>query len=282
MSRIRIASHAYDVSHPFRDEREFADHLVGLISASLEQGARIVVFPEYACQALARLPGFDLARISAFAWKELFPRVLELSRAHQAIICAGSSPYEREPAVDRSGGPARFTNRALLAVAGREVVAEKRCLTPWETDFAEGGEPEVFEWDGLRVACLICFDSEFPEIAARLKRRDPHIVLYPSATADELGVARVTRCASARAVELGAVTVVSPLVGTEMSNPLVDINMGRCAVYFPAQEAFRGVQPAESALISSGFESLAVEIDRASLLKVKERDAETKPFSRYL
>jgi predicted amidohydrolase len=278
---IRISAHTYDVAIRHATPDAFESHFLGLLRQSLEEGSRVVVFPEYACYVLARVPGFtneagkvDNARISDFVWKRFFPKVVELSGKHRAILCAGSAPFTAQGK--------RVTNRALLAASGREIVCEKRSLTPWETDFAPGARTTVFEWEGLRVASLICFDSEFPEIAVELKRQQPHLVLVPSATSDRLGVERVCRSASARAVELGAITMVSPLVGTDLANPLVDVNVGRCAIYYPAQEAFRDETSRESAQFDSGLHSVSAVVDPAQLESAKKADSETKPYLKTL
>jgi predicted amidohydrolase len=69
----------------------------------------------------------------------------------------------------------------------------------------------VWEFGGVRFAVIICLDIEIPEISAKLRGRGVDVILVPSATETILGVERVDRCASARAVELGAIVgVCSP------------------------------------------------------------------------
>ena len=116
----------------------------------------------------------------------------------------------------------------------------------------------------------------------------------PSTTTDHLDHERVHRCASARAVELGALVAVSALTGTDENNPMVIENIGRCAVYFPAQEAFFKKSSGAStygnaitdgiktAIFTQGDQALRYTIDLDQLIKVKRMDSETKPFLRTL
>jgi len=103
------------------------------------------------------------------------------------------------------------------------------------------------------------------------------VVLVPSATETMLGVERVDRCASARAVELGVVVGVSHLTGTAESG-LIDENVGRTAVYFPSQAAFRD-EPrwVEGEVISSGTQTQRVVIDPRTFEVMRRMKQETNP-----
>lgn len=211
----------------------------------------------------------DMRGAADVVWGELAPELKSLSREYKALICAGTAPFFRGQILE---------NRALLWADGREIRYSKNHLTPWETDFTPGRNIPVFKWRGLRVAPLICFDVEFPEVAARLKKSGVDLILCPSATSDFIGSERVHRCASARAVELGAVVMVSPLVGRDLKNALVDVNVGSIGVYYPSQEVFRGVKTVKTSLYTSGWRAQSAVIDFGKVRAIKGRSKETRPF----
>lgn len=272
MAHLKIASHAFDVGVPYSSVTAFKQHFIGKITTSLDAGAEVVLFPEYSGYAVTKIPEYKTKEAMAkLIWTEIFPDVMELSKTYDALICAGTAPN-----IHRDSG--RFRNRAIIAASGKSIESYKRCLTPWETDFEPGSQPCMFEWKNFKFANLICFDVEFPEIASELKRFSPHFVLVPTATADQLGVERVARCASARAVELGAIVVVSALVGTDESNPLVAENLGKCSFYFPMQEVYKNHFPLQTPVYTTGDQVLMTDIDLDLISKVKRMDSETKPF----
>ena len=269
---MKISTHTFDISFRYASVQEFKNHFLGRITAALQSGSDIVVFPEYASYGLAKLPDYKTKEaIARVMWTEVFPEVMKLSQTYDALICAGTAPN-----LHKDSG--KFRNRAIIAASGKSHESYKRCLTPWEGDFEPGPTTLMLEWKGLKIANLICFDAEFPELSAELKRFSPHLILIPSATADETSMHRVCRCASARAVEIGAITVVSPLVGADESNPLVDVNVGKCAIYFPAQEVFSTQPSMESIVHSQGDHSLSYTLDPDLITRVKRMDSETKPF----
>jgi hypothetical protein len=89
----------------------------------------------------------------------------------------------------------------------------------------------LFRFRGGVVAVLPAFSIEKPEVAASLKKRAVQLVLVCVPVEDEEGAARVSRSASARAVELGAAVVTAP---PSSISP---------ALHLPAQKGFDLKQP---------------------------------------
>ena len=276
MTSLSVALHTFDIAHPIKSVTDFENDFFGMMEDSLLNGARVVLFPEYSAYALSQLVDYSTPeKISNYIWTQFYPKIIALSLKYSALIEAGTAPFVRI-------GSKQLSNRAILAASGKEIFSEKYALTPWESTLVSGEKVATFEWNGIRIANLICYDCEFPEVAVRLKKFNPHLVLVPSATYDRAGVDRVCRSASARAVELGAMVLVAPLVGTDLANPVVDINLGRCAIYFPAQETFRHETSLETEIFTSGRHSLLKTIDLDHLIEVKKLDQETKPFLKHL
>jgi len=282
MNAISYCVSTFDVGSKISSTADFEALFFEKIRASIQRGERLFVFPEYSAYILAQVFAHSdpkaLARdISNYYWNTFAPKVVALSKESHALICAGSAPcFEPETQ--------QFFNRTLIACDGILHTYDKQQLTPWESDFTPGSKFTLFEWQGLKIAVLICFDIEFPEIIAKLKNEQIHLLICPSATSDVLGSERIQRCASAAAVQLGCAVMVSALVGTDLNNPLVDINEGQCSVYLPSQQQFqreisttsKGID--QSPYIKDGFFELTGVLPIEQLIEVKKPDFETKPF----
>ncbi len=273
---FKITSHTFDIGVPYSSITDFKNHFLGKIKESLDLGSEIVLFPEYSGYAVTKIPEFKKKEAMAkIIWTEIFPEVMNLSKSYDALICAGTAPNQH-----RDTG--NYRNRAILTASGKSIESYKRCLTPWENDFEAGSQPCFFEWKNFKFANLIGFDVEFPETASELKRFSPHFVLVPAASTDHLDMERIARCASARAVELGSIVVVSALVGTDENNPLVVENVGKCSFYYPLQEVYQHQSIIHSPIYTQGDQFITQTVDLELIAKVKRMDSETKPFLKSL
>jgi predicted amidohydrolase len=116
---------------------------------------------------------------------------------------------------------------------------------------------------------------EMPEVSAALKKAGVQLVLGPSATEDEDGVARILRTSSARAVELGAAVLVAPLVGDQGEWK----NLGSAALYLPAQKGIDH-RPQESKRRRSEIAHDDFVIPWKALIELRHqpKKPETRPF----
>ena len=200
--------------------------------------ADLLVFPEYGGMELAHLDGPEVAgdlQASLHAAARHGPRAqavwATLARAHRCHILSPSGPWD--------AGGARPVNRAFLhGPDGLLGHADKQVMTRFEReawDVAPGDPLSVFGADGLRVGVAICYDAEFPAIAAAMRA---DILLVPSCTDTVAGWSRVRIAAAARALEGQCVAVHSPTVGTCPWSPAVDKNRGRAAILGPPDAGF--------------------------------------------
>ncbi|WP_395719443.1 nitrilase-related carbon-nitrogen hydrolase [Prosthecobacter sp.] len=249
----------------------YAAAVAECVEASWDEGADVVLLPEFTWMGLEPLvEPRSPRRVAEVFWNELFLTLKSLLNRPGKAVVLGTVPFwDAERGV--------LLNRAPILLGDRVLHQDKLHLTPWESDFAPGSELRLWEFAGLRFAVVICLDIEIPEISARLRGAGVDVVLVPSATETMLGVERVDRCASARAVELGVVVGVSHLTGTAESG-LIDENVGRTAVYFPSQAAFRD-EPrwVEGEVISSGTQTQRVVIDPRTFEVMRRMKQETNP-----
>ncbi|MDZ4403239.1 nitrilase-related carbon-nitrogen hydrolase [Prosthecobacter sp.] len=249
----------------------FAAVVVECVETSWGEGADIVLLPEFTWMGLEPLvEPKSLKRVAEVFWSELFPTLCSLLIRPGKAVVLGTAPFW-----DVESGALR--NRAPILVGDQLLHQDKLHLTPWESDFAPGTELRLWEFAGLRFAVVICLDIEIPEISVSLRGRGVDVVLVPSATETVLGVERVDRCASARAVEMGSVVGVCHLTGKAASE-LIDENVGRTAVYFPSQAAFRdSPRWVEGEIFESGIHKQRVVISPRDLEVMRRMKQETNP-----
>lgn len=249
----------------------FAAEVTECVETSWDEGADIVLLPEFTWMGLEPLvEPKSMRRVAEVFWNELFPTLKSLLQRPGKAVVLGTAPYW-----DAEAG--LLYNRAPILVEERVLHQDKLHLTPWEKAFAPGREQVLWEFAGLTFAVVVCLDIEIPETSARLRGAGVDVVLVPSATETILGVERVDRCASARAVELGCVVGVSHLTGAADSE-LIDHNVGRTAVYFPSQAAFRdSPRWVEGEIVERGIHKQRVLIDKRSLQVMRRMKQETNP-----
>lgn len=263
----------YDPGQPADSPAAFAHAVANRVQTCWDDGADLVLLPEFLWLGLEPLlPAAEassgLDQVARVFWNDLLPELQrELTRPGKGVVL-GTCPARQH------GG---LRNRAPIYNGSTWSHQDKLHLTPWEKAFHPGSSIRLWSFREWRVAVLICLDIEIPELAARLRGQAVDLVLCPSATETVLGVERVDRCASARAVELGCHVGVAHLTGRTASE-LIDENLGRAAWYGPSQHVFRDAPRwLEGGINDSGTQVLRVELDRAVLQRMRRQQAETNP-----
>lgn len=201
-------------------------------------GAGLLMLPEYLGEQWLAWAPPDLAETAEIAWmgecgEALLERLRPLPARHGMALLAGTWPAR---------GAGGWTNRAFLLLPdGRLATQDKLCLTPSEQDpeawsLRTGSEVRIVEWQGRRIAMLVCLDIEQPALAALLQAADLDLLLVPSMTRQASGHARVMDCAKARAVELLATVAAVGCIGSVPGLPPRP-NTGGAAVYLPCEPA---------------------------------------------
>lgn len=268
---IAIDLCTFDPGVAVKTPAAFAAVVVDCVEASWDNGADLVLLPEFTWVGLEPLvEPRTLQRVSEVFWGELLPALKSLLIRPGKAVVLGTVPFWDAESQE-------LHNRAPILVEDRIFHQDKLHLTPWESDFSPGTELRLWEFAGLRFAVVICLDIEIPEISTRLRGAGVDVILVPSATETVLGVERVDRCASARAVELGCVVGVCHLTGKADAG-LIDENVGRTAVYFPSQAAFRD-EPRwiESEIYAGGNQKQRLTLDPRLLQVMRRMPLETNP-----
>ena len=218
----------------------WVEKLGRLCRSAAGQGAKLLVFPEYASVELtalctpevrADLPG-SLRALQEY--REEYVKVHQgLARELGVTLLAGSFPWELE---------GEFVNRAWLCLPdGGTRFQDKIVMTRFERELwgvTGGAVLEPFDIPGARVGVLICYDSEFPLLARRLCEKGAEILLVPSCTDTAAGHHRVMLSCRARALEQQCFVIQAPTAGLADWSPALDVNTGKAGFYAPVDIGF--------------------------------------------
>ncbi|WP_372663478.1 carbon-nitrogen hydrolase family protein [Cohnella sp.] len=237
MKKITIATTQYGLTDILTEE-QFWTGLSVKIQDAAENGAALIVFPEYlTTHLLSIVPTMmhDEACHHLDLYTAKYLRFFELQSKEWNIAILGGSHICREAG--------EFVNKAFLFFPdGRMETQSKLHLTPEEHirwPLTAGEELNVFDTEWGRAAILTCYDIEFPELARAAAVRGAELILCPSYTDTSYGYHRVRHCCQARAIENQVFVVMSGLVGTLTEDrPQVDQGYCQAGVFTPCDVPF--------------------------------------------
>ncbi|SMX27637.1 (R)-stereoselective amidase [Pelagimonas phthalicica] len=236
---MKIATAAYPME-VLADWEAYTEKLTAWVREAADNGADLLVFPEYGAMELATLSGAEIAADLEASLKAVAGYLPAADRLHAALaqrfkvhILAASAPVFADD-------EARPVNRArLFAPSGEMVAQDKQIMTRFEREIwhVDAGEQlQVFDTALGKIGILICYDSEFPLLGRALSEAD--ILLVPSCTDTLAGYWRVRIGAMARALENQCVCVMASTVGDCDWSPAVDENVGAGGVFGPPDAGF--------------------------------------------
>jgi predicted amidohydrolase len=245
---FRIATAQYPIGY-FADWQAYQRHIEAWTQDAVDNGANLLLWPEYAAMELASLFARDVQQDlqrQLAALQELVDAYRALYRTlanrYSIAIQAGTIPVRQ---ADDS-----YRNRAYLYTPDGEIGAQDKLqMTRFENEQwgIQGGDTiEVFPTPFGTLAISVCYDSEFPLIARKQVELGADVILVPSCTDTLAGYHRVKIGCQARALENQCYVVQACTVGRAEWSPAVDENCGAAAVYAPADYGF----PADGVVVA--------------------------------
>jgi predicted amidohydrolase len=236
--KMRVSAVQYHL-HTIASFEDFAKQVTHYVKYSAEFEADFVLFPELFTTQLMSIGNGDgsgnalsIEELPSFTqrYTELFTSLAVETGMH---IIGGTHIIEEN---------GRLYNTAFLFYPdGRVAEQRKLHITPTEVkewSMAAGDQLQVFDTDKGRIAILICYDVEFPEIVRMARARGADVVFCPSCTDDKHGFHRVRYTCHARTIENQVYVVTTGTVG---SLPTVDFmrgNYGQAAIITPNDVPF--------------------------------------------
>ena len=213
-------------------------------------GIDLLIFPE--CFLTGYFNPDGVAEIAGQVEARVVSALQEIAKSTEMALIVGL--YE-----PRSGGV--YNSALLIAADGRKLATyRKRALYgQWEKSvFSPGAGCVVAEYGGFRIAILICFDMEFPELARECASLGADLIAVPTAlTKQHWPVAK--HLVPARAIENQVYTAYANRTGEEYGS----LYAGFSSICDPS-----GRRIAKGA--SEGTELLSASITRSALISARQ------------
>ncbi len=216
---------------------EFAHQCEYYVDVASNYKSDFVVFPEiFTTQLLSYMdqdtPSQSVRKLTQYteAYIEIFS---DFAVRYNVNIIGGSHFVEEEGKI--------YNIAYLFRRDGTIDKQYKLHITPNEEQWwgiATGDEIKVFDTDCGKIAILICYDMEFPELARIVTDQGANIIFTPFCTDERQGYLRVRYCAQARAVENQIYTVIAGTVGNLTHVENMDIQYAQSAIFTPSDFSF--------------------------------------------
>lgn len=237
MTTLTIASVQYGLSN-IRSADEFWTGLSAKIFEASENGAQLIMFPEYVTAQLLSLEHamtHEEASIYLDGYTDEYLSFFKRWSRERNIVILGGTHICKEKNV--------FVNKAFLFFPDGRIESQcKLHLTPEERNrwpLAESDELRLIDTVWGRLSILICYDIEFPELARTAAERGAELILCPSYTDTAHGYYRVRHCCQARAVENQMFVALSGIVGSlDDERPQIDQGYCQAGLFTPCDFPF--------------------------------------------
>lgn len=208
-----------------------------LVEIASDNKTDFAVFPELFTLQLLCLLGKTEPGTAARRLAEYTPRYIELFRnlaMRYDINIVGGSTFSMQGE--------RLMNVAYLFHRDGGIDEQPKIhITPNERKWwgVEGGDRvDVFDTDHGKVAMLVCYDVEFPELVRIAVKKGARLLFVPYNTNDRYGHLRVRYCAQARCVENHLFIAASGCVGNLPFVENADVHYAQSAIFTPSDVAF--------------------------------------------
>jgi len=235
-STVRLAA----VQYPMRRVSsfdEFGRQCEFFVDVASDYKADFLLFPELFTTQLLSAITADRPGLSARMLADFSTRYLELFRGlsiRYHINIVGGSQFELE-------GEKLFNTAFLFRRNGSVEKQRKLHITPDERRWwgvQPGDRLRTFDTDRGRVAILIGYDVEFPELARIAFDQGAQILFVPINVDERQGYLRARYCAQARCIENPFYVVLSGCVGNLPEVEHADIHYAQSAILTPSDFFF--------------------------------------------
>ena len=216
------------------DLMESAEYFVDAVS---DYSSDFVVFPEFFNAPLMadynHLGEAKAIRELAKHTETIRNRFCELAVSYNVNIIAGSMPLLENDKLYNVSYLCRRDGSFDRSIKIHPTPSE---INSW--GMSGGSEIKVFETDAGRIGILICYDSEFPELARLLALEKLDILFVPFWTDTQNAYNRVRICSQARAIENECYVAITGSVGNLPKVENMDIQYSQAAIFSPSDFSF--------------------------------------------
>ena len=240
-----------------KDFDEFIRNIRYFVDVAADYGSDFIVFPELCTLQLLSFEQEELSPAEAIEklteyTADIRNALIEMALRYNINIIGGSHPTRTKDG--------DIQNVAFICLRdGAMHEQEKIHPTPNERYWwnIRGGENvDVIQTDRGPIGVLICYDSEFPELARRLADQGARIIFVPFCTDSRQGYLRVRYCCQARAIENQCFVVLAGNVGNLPNVHNMDIQYAKSCILTPCDFPF--ARDGIAAEASENVESLTI------------------------
>jgi len=235
---VRVATVQFQMRGITKIE-QFEEQVEYFVDVASDYRADFVVFPELFTLELLSISKAKLAPAEAIEkvsdYTERYCAFMEkLAVSYNINIIGGSHPTRME------NGEIRNISYVFLR-DGSMHTQEKLHPTPSEKrwwNIKGGYGADAIQTDCGPIGVMICYDSEFPEMARHLVNQGALLLFVPFCTDERRGYLRVRYCCQARAVENQCYVITSGVVGNLPNVENMDIHYAESAILTPSDFPF--------------------------------------------
>ncbi|MCB0384655.1 MAG: carbon-nitrogen hydrolase family protein [Bdellovibrionales bacterium] len=234
---VRVVSVQYK-QRSIKSFKEFANMVEYYVDVTSDYKADFVLFPELFTMQLLSIkneqipPNVAIEHMTQYAdrLKDMF---YKLAIKYNVNIIGGSHPTVVGDHIE---------NISYIALRNG-VMHEQSKIHPTPDErfwwnFAGGNEVKVMDTDCGPIGVLICYDSEFPELARHLVNQGALILFVPFLTDNRQAYCRVRYCCQARAVENQIYVATAGNVGNLPRVANMDIQYAQSSIFTPCDFPF--------------------------------------------
>ncbi len=237
-SSVRVATVQFQM-RKISTITEFEEQVEYWIDVASDYSSDFVLFPELFTLELLSIEETKLGPVDAIDkianYTERFCAFMErMAVSYNINIIGGSHPTRV------AKGEIRNISYIFLR-DGSTHTQEKLHPTPSERRWwnIQGGfGASVIPTDCGPIGVMICYDSEFPELARHLVNQGALMLFVPFCTDERRGYLRVRYCCQARAVENQCYVITSGVVGNLPNVENMDVHYAESAILTPSDFAF--------------------------------------------
>lgn len=235
---VRLASVQFQM-RKVNSFEDFIKHVEHFVDVAADYRSDFVLFPELFTMALLSIenkkiekPEEAMRKISGFT-PQFVEAMRKMAISYNINIIGGTHPT-------LVGDELR--NIAYIFLRGGEVhQQEKIHATPNEVywwGMTGGNDTSVIQTDCGPIGILICYDSEFPELARHLCDQGALILFVPFCTDQRQAFLRVRYCSHARAIENQVYVATAGVVGNMPDVDNMDIHYAQSHIFTPCDFPF--------------------------------------------
>jgi len=218
---------------------EFMSNIEYFVDVTSDYRSDFVVFPELFTLALLSLeetpltPAQSIERLTEYT-PRFVDAMRQLAISYNINIIGGSHPTRTDDG--------EIQNVAYVFLRDGSVHAQEKIHpTPSERhwwNIRGGDEIITIPTDCGPIGVLICYDSEFPELARKLVDAGAKLLFVPFCTDNRQGYMRVRYCSQARAIENQCYVVMAGNVGNLPGVENMDIQYAKSCILTPCDFPF--------------------------------------------